>query len=80
MIIMKSDATQEQISAVVKDIETHGLRADVSQGDFRTIIGLIGDERKISFDHLAMLPGVKEARMVETPYKLISREYARLSR
>jgi len=25
-----------------------------------------------------MLPGVKEARMVETPYKLISREYARL--
>jgi len=78
MIIMKSDATKDQIDAVVKDIETHGLRADVSQGDFRTIIGLIGDERKISFDHLAMLPGVKEARMVETPYKLISREYARL--
>jgi 3-deoxy-7-phosphoheptulonate synthase len=76
---MKSDATQEQVSAVVKDIETHGLRADVSQGDFRTVIGLIGDERKISFDHLAMLPGVKEARMVETPYKLISREYARLT-
>ena len=79
MIIMKSDASAEQINAVVKDIETHGLRADVSKGDFRTIIGLIGDERKISFDHLAMLPGVKEARMVETPYKLISREYARLA-
>ena len=62
MIIMKSDATREQIAAVVQDIENHGLRADVSQGDFRTIIGLIGDERKISFDHLAMLPGVKEAR------------------
>ena len=79
MIIMKSDATKAQIDAVVQDIENHGLRADVSQGDFRTIIGLIGDERKISFDHLAMLPGVKEARMVETPYKLISREYARLA-
>jgi 3-deoxy-7-phosphoheptulonate synthase len=76
---MKSDASAQQIEAVVKDIETHGLRADVSKGDFRTIIGLIGDERKISFDHLAMLPGVKEARMVETPYKLISREYARLA-
>jgi len=34
---------------------------------------------KISFDHLAMLSGVKEARMIETPYKLISREYARLA-
>jgi 3-deoxy-7-phosphoheptulonate synthase len=79
MIIMKSDATRKQISVVVKDIEDHGLRADVSKGDFRTIIGLIGDERKISFDHLAMLPGVKEARMVETPYKLISREYAKMA-
>jgi 3-deoxy-7-phosphoheptulonate synthase len=76
---MKSDATSTQIKAVIKHIESHGLRADVSRGDFRTIIGLIGDERKISFDHLAMLPGVKEARMVETPYKLISREYARLA-
>ena len=54
MIIMKSDATSTQIKAVIKDIESHGLRADVSRGDFRTIIGLIGDERKISFDHLAM--------------------------
>ncbi|MDD5288302.1 MAG: 3-deoxy-7-phosphoheptulonate synthase [Dehalococcoidales bacterium] len=79
MIIMKSDATKEQITAVINEVEKKGLRTDVSQGDYRTIIGLIGDERKISFDHLAMLPGVKEARMIETPYKLISREYARLA-
>ena len=79
MIIMKSDATKEQITDVIREVEKNGLRADVSQGDYRTIIGLIGDERKVSFDHLAMLPGVKEARMVETPYKLISREYARLA-
>jgi 3-deoxy-7-phosphoheptulonate synthase len=78
MIIMKSDATRAQIANVIKEIEKHDLRADFIQGDFRTVIGLIGDERKISFDHLAMLPGVKEARMVETPYKLISREYAKL--
>jgi 3-deoxy-7-phosphoheptulonate synthase len=76
---MKSGATKEQIAAVIKEIENYGLRADVSQGDFRTIIGLIGDERKIPFDHFAILPGVKEARMVETPYKLISREYAKLA-
>lgn len=78
MIIMKSEATKAQVTNVIKEIEKVGLRADVSQGDYRTIIGLIGDERKISFDRLAMLPGVKEARMIETPYKLISREYARL--
>lgn len=79
MIIMKSEATKEQINAVVKEIETYGLRADVSRGEFRTVIGLVGDERRIPFDHFAILPGVKEARMIETPYKLISREFARQS-
>lgn len=79
MIIMNSDATREQVEHVVREVEKYGLRADVSRGDFRTVIGLVGDERKIPFDHFAILPGVKEARMVETPYKLISREYARMA-
>lgn len=78
MIIMKSDATTEQIDYVISEIERYGLRADVSRGDFRTVIGLIGDERKVPFDHFAILPGVKEARMVEAPYKLVTREYAKL--
>jgi len=77
MIIMKADATPEQIKQVVKEVRRHGLRADVSTGEYKTVIGLIGDERKIPFTHFAALPGVKEAMMVETPYKLISREYSK---
>jgi 3-deoxy-7-phosphoheptulonate synthase len=78
MIIMKKDATAEEIKNVVAEVKKHGLRADVSRGEFRTVIGLVGDESKISFTHLAVLPGVKEAYMVEIPYKLISREYSDL--
>ncbi len=77
MIIMKTDATQEQIAHVIKEIKRYGLRADVSKGAYRTVIGIIGDERKIPFDHFAALPGVKEARGIEIPYKLISREYSK---
>jgi 3-deoxy-7-phosphoheptulonate synthase len=77
MIIMKTDATAEQVNQVVKEIKKYGLRADVSQGKFRTVIGLVGDEGKIPFAHFATLPGVKEAVMVEIPYKLISREYSK---
>ena len=75
MIIMKKDATEEEIKNVIAEIRKQGLRADVSRGEFRTVIGLVGDESRASFAHLSVLPGVKEARMVETPYKLISREY-----
>jgi len=77
MIIMKSTATKEEIANVVKEIKKYGLRADVSKGAYRTVIGLVGDESKIPFSRFEILPGVKEAFMVETPYKLISREYAR---
>jgi 3-deoxy-7-phosphoheptulonate synthase len=77
MIIMRTDATEEDIQRVVAEIEHNGLRADVSRGDYMTVIGPVGDERRLAFDRIAAFPGVKEATMVETPYKLISREYAR---
>jgi len=78
MIIMKSEATKEEIANVVKEIKKYGLKADVSRGEYRTVIGLVGDERKVDFSHFATLPGVKEAMPVETPYKLISKEYSKL--
>jgi len=74
---MKAEATQEQVTQVVKEIKKYGLKADVSRGEYRTVIGLVGDESKIPFSHFATLPGVKEAMMVETPYKLISKEYSK---
>ena len=76
MIIMKTDATEEQVAQIVKEIESYGLKADVSKGAYRTVIGPIGDERKLPFDHISVLPGVKEAMMVDIPYRLISREYS----
>jgi len=77
MIIMKTEATEKEVANVVKEIKKYGLKADVSRGEFRTVIGLVGDERKAPFSHFAVLPGVKEAVMVETPYKLISKEYSK---
>jgi 3-deoxy-7-phosphoheptulonate synthase len=80
MIIMKTDATQEQIDQVIQAINKYGLRADVSKGEYKTVIGLVGDERKIPFSRFATMAGVKEAIPVETPYKLISREYTKFFR
>jgi len=75
MIIMKKDATQAEIANVVSEASKYGVRCDVSRGEVLTIIGLVGDERRVPFARLEVMPGVKEVRMIETPYKLISREY-----
>ena len=79
MIIMEQGATDSQIKRVVKEIKKYGLRAEISRGAFRTVVGLVGDETKADFERLATLPGVKETKMVETPYKLISREFNKAS-
>ncbi len=78
MIIMRKGATQEEITNVVAEIKKHGLGTDVSTGEIRTVIGIIGDETRISATHLETFSGVKEVRLIETPYKLINREYSAL--
>ncbi len=75
MIIMRPEATDREITEVVRETTKYGLRADVTRGA-STVINLVGDQNKVPFSHLAVLPGVKEAMMVDTPYRLISREYA----
>ncbi len=77
MIVMKTDATEQDVTRVIQEVENNGLRAAVIRGAYQTVVGPVGDERRLDFDHLATLPGVKEANRVEAPYKLISREYAR---
>jgi 3-deoxy-7-phosphoheptulonate synthase len=79
MIIMDNNATREQIDDVVKEIKRLRLRADISKGEYRSVIGIVGDERQLDFTHFATLPGVKEAIRIEAPYKLISKEYGRAS-
>src|SRR6185369_7278854 len=74
IIILKSDASEEQIGHVVESVEGLGFKAHLSRGTFRTIIGLIGDETKISPDSLRAIPGVADVIPVLPPYKLASKE------
>lgn len=76
MIIMRADATQEEISAVVERVEANGLRAHLSRGEERTIIGAIGDGRPINRDQFLILPGVDRIVPISRPYKIASREFS----
>ena len=42
MLIMNVDATPEQISQAVEIIESRGLKAHLSRGEERTVIGIVG--------------------------------------
>lgn len=75
MIIMRTSATQNQIEAVIDTLQANGLRAHLSQGEERTVIGAIGDGRPVNIAPFAYLPGVDRVVPISRPYKLASREF-----
>jgi 3-deoxy-7-phosphoheptulonate synthase len=74
-IVMKPTASKEDIQAVIKSIRAVGLRADVSSGKFQTVIGIVGDEKKINFDQIKSISGVYDVIRIQVPYRLMSRSY-----
>lgn len=75
IIVMENGATEEQIEAVVKKIKEYGCEANVSRGTERTVIGAIGDERKIDQEAIDALPGVEHSMHIVKPYKIVAREW-----
>ena len=74
IIAMKPQATEEQIQAVCKKIETMGFRAHPIHGAERTVVALTGISGLLDPEDFESLPGVAEAIPITKPYKLASRE------
>ena len=71
---MNSGASGEQIDTVVTKIQGFGLSANVSRGTERTVIGAIGDERKLNPEMFDSLSGVEFSMHIVKQYKIVSRE------
>ena len=75
LIVMKMDATSEQVSRVVETIEARGLKANPIPGAQRTAIGITGNLGVVEPAQFEALAGVLEVIQVSHPYKLVSREF-----
>jgi len=50
IIVLRAGATEEDVRQIEETIKGNGLTAHISRGVERTIIGAIGDERKLDAD------------------------------
>jgi 3-deoxy-7-phosphoheptulonate synthase len=75
IVVLRPGLTEDEIQKVVERIESFGLRAHISEGTERTIIGAIGDERLLADQTLESFPGVEKVLPILKPYKLVSREF-----
>jgi 3-deoxy-7-phosphoheptulonate synthase len=72
---MATEASSEQISQVVERVEAEGLHAHLVYGEERTVIGVVGDIRRINREQFMLYPGVNGIVPISRPYKLTSREF-----
>lgn len=75
IIIMKANASDGDIEAVLTRLANGGWRTHVSKGEERTIIGIIGDERRLDQGAMSRMDGVDRVVPVLRPFKLASRDF-----
>ena len=75
VVIMKRDATPEQLETAIHTMEAGGVRVMVSKGTETTILGAEGDASGLNQEQLSQLSGVERVMRVSEPYKKANRKY-----
>src|SRR5438309_11342431 len=77
IIVMSHTATDAEIKAVVDRVEEIGLKTELSKGEERTLVGVIGGNAYAYKDAFSHLGGIQEIIPITKPFKLASREFRR---
>lgn len=75
LVVMRHDATPEDVEGVVGAIRELGYEARPMPGRQRTTVGLVGNDGRVDGTRFEALPGVQEILHVSKPYKQVSREW-----
>jgi 3-deoxy-7-phosphoheptulonate synthase len=75
MLVMKSGSSAQEVQQVVNLIKSWGLDAHLSTGEERTVIGVVGDTRKVQRELFLHNSAIEQIIPISRPYKLASREF-----
>lgn len=75
IIVVKPEATKEEMDEIIQFLETNGLKVHLSQGTQRTIIGVVGDKSRISDTNIALMAGVEKLVPIVESYKLVGKVF-----
>ena len=75
IIILKQDAPQARVEALIEEVRQQGMTVHTSQGEETTILGLIGDTSRVDEDKLRANDVVADVRRISEPYKAANRRF-----
>lgn len=73
--VLKPNVSSEQKENLINWIESMDIKVHISDGEFHTVLGLIGDTSKIDIDLLEGLDVVESVRRISEPYKKANRKF-----
>ncbi|MDX1964728.1 MAG: 3-deoxy-7-phosphoheptulonate synthase [Pirellulales bacterium] len=74
IVVMKKEASPAEVQHIVSKVEHLGLKSHVIIGAERTVVAVVGDDRKTHKESLEICTGVAEVMPILAPYKIASRE------
>jgi 3-deoxy-7-phosphoheptulonate synthase len=75
IIVMSRRASEPELQAVVDRVREIGLRPEVSRGEDRAVVGVIGTNAYAYREAFSHLPAIQEIVQITKPFKLASREF-----
>ena len=75
VVILKNNAEQEQKQNLINWLESLGLGVHTVDGQYQTILGLIGDTSKVDIDLISGLDIVENVKRISEPYKNANRKF-----
>jgi 3-deoxy-7-phosphoheptulonate synthase len=75
IVIMKPDASRTDVEGVAARIQQLGCTTHISDGQERTIIGIIGNGRPLDREQIERMSGVERTVPILRPFKLASRDF-----
>ena len=75
IIVMSHQASQSEVNAVVDRVKEIGLRPELSLGEDRAVIGVIGSNAYAYREAFSHLPGIIQIVQITKPFKVASREF-----
>ncbi len=73
--VLKNGVTQKQIDSFCDWIKAQGVGVHVYNGEFQTVVGLIGDTSKIDSEMLTGLDIVESVKRISDPFKSANRKF-----
>ena len=73
--VLKHGVSESQAENLINWIKAQGVDVHLSEGQYQTVIGLIGDTTKIDIDLLASLEIIENVTRISEPFKSANRKF-----